>query len=384
MTLRLALSTRTLEPELAGTLDGIGVYTQALRQHLPSQGVSVQGYTFVKAHEAPLLQNSLAIPGSYRAHLIGTLTGLPPRWSPPADVVHFTDHRVVRTRLPTVATVHDAIPLRFPQWVPGRLRPLRNWLLKRTIATADRFIAVSHFAVQELVADFGLPEDRVSVVPNGIDDAWLTEPPADAAQRRAACGIPALPYWLTIGTFQPRKNFDRVLAAYEQLPVADRDATALVIVGRAGWHCDDTVATIQRMQQAGRHVVWVRNLHDRTTLRAIYAGAQALVFPTLYEGFGLPVLEGFASDVPVITSTAASLPEVAGDAALLVEPTQTEAITAAMQQLLHDEALCERLRRAGRQRVQQFSWQATAQRTAAIYREMASRSTAGSASLTSD
>ncbi len=374
MTLQVALSTRTLEPRLAGTLDGIGVYTQALQRHLPEQGVSVQGYTFVKPHELQWLQQSLAVPGSYRRHLLTTLTGLPPRWSPPADVVHFTDHRVVRTARPTVATVHDAIPLRFPHWVPGRLRPLRNWLLKHTIATADRFIAVSHYAVAELVEDFGLDESRIDVVPNGIDDDWLAPPPIDAGERRAAWGIPAMPYWLTVGTFQPRKNFDRILAAYEQLPAPDRDATALVIVGRAGWGCEATVARIQALQQAGRHVIWVQGLHDRTTLRAIYAGALALVFPSLYEGFGLPVLEGFASQIPVITSTAASLPEVAGDAALLVDPTRTDAITDAMQAVLHDNSLRKRLRQAGAERVRQFQWSATAQRTAAIYRDMAAGS----------
>lgn len=374
MRLRLGLSTRTLEPALCPAFDGLGVYTAALLQHLPEQNIEVSGYAYAPGGDHGVLRHSLPLPRRYGRDLAATLLpGAGRGLDVPVDVFHFTDHRVVRTRMPCVATVHDAIPLQHPEWMPGRWRGLKNLLLQRTIATADWFVAVSRFAVGELCEAYRLPADRISVVPNGIDESWLAPPPADADERRRQWQLPENPYFLFVGTFQPRKNLDRILAAYAALPSAVRHQHPLVIVGREGWGCDATVARLRSMRQSGEAVHWIQGLRDRETLRAIYAGAAALVFTTLHEGFGIPVLEAFASRAPVITSNTTSLPEVAGDAALLVNPTDVEAISHAMQRLAEDVELAASLRDRGWRRAGEFRWSATAAGLAKVYRDLAGR-----------
>lgn len=372
MRLRLGLSTRTLEPALSPAFDGLGVYTAALLQHLPAHEIDVTGYAYAPGGDGGALRHSQPLPGRYGPALASTLLPGPGRGLDlPVDVFHFTDHRVVRTRMPCVATVHDAIPLQHPEWMPGRWRGLKNLLLQRTIATADWFVAVSHFAVAELRDAYRLPADRITVVPNGIDESWLAPSPADATERRRQWQLPDDPYYLFVGTFQPRKNLDRILAAYAALPSPVRRQHPLVIVGREGWACEATVARLRGLQQAGEAVHWIQGLRDRDTLRAIYGGAAALVFATLHEGFGIPVLEAFASRAPVITSNTTSLPEVAGDAALLVDPTDVEAISHAMQRLAEDAELADDLRERGWRRAGEFRWSATAAGLAKVYRDLA-------------
>ncbi|GAA5235913.1 glycosyltransferase family 4 protein [Verticiella sediminum] len=367
--MRVGLSTRAIEPALTGGIDGIGIYTQALLAHLPAEGIEVQGQVYAEGPADAALRYSRRWPHAYGWYVGGELAGLRPRVRPAAGLMHFTDHRVAACATPSVATVHDAIPLRYPQWVSPRLRRLKNYAMRRMVRQADLFIAVSHYAVDELREAFGLPADRIRVVPNGIESEWLQPMPADAAALRRDSGLPADGYFLFVGTLQPRKNVDRILDAHAALPAEVRRRHPLVVIGRPGWRCEHTQARLQALG-AGGEVVWLQGLRERAALRAAYAGALALAFPTLYEGFGIPVLEAFASRLPVLTSRVASLPEVAGDAALLVDPTRVDEIAGAMLRLAEDAALRERLSAAGHRRAQSYTWQRTAAATAAVYREL--------------
>lgn len=373
--MKVGLSTRTLEPALRPTLDGLGVYTAALLEHLPTEGVTVQGYAWAPRGDASQLTLSQPFPGRYASQLCHTLLPWGAALDLPVDVVHFTDYRVVRTRTPSVATVHDAIPLKHPDWVGGRWRHLKNWALRTTVARADHFIAVSRYAMAELIEYYRLPPDRISVVPCGIDPAWLQPLPTDLAKRRQTLQLPGQPYFLFVGTFQPRKNLDRIIAAHQSLPASLQQAHPLVVVGQPGWDCDHTVQHLRTLQATGAPVVWLAGVRDRDNLRAIYAGALALAFPSLYEGFGIPVLEAYACGTAVLTATAASLPEVAGDAALLVDPERTDAIAEAMRQLAEDTALRQTLARRGLARAQSYTWANTARELRAIYRELSASAT---------
>ena len=367
---RIGLGTTMIEPGFSGgRLDGIGVYTGALLRHLPDAGCEVAPFSWPEGRTPPSVGQ--ALPQSFgRASLVDLLTPGAHRVHMPLDVFHVTDYRAVRMDCPVVATLHDALPIKHPEWCNPRLRGLKNWLQREAAQKADHVIAVSHYAIDELVECFGVDERRISVVPNGVDEEWLDPPVAeDVAATLASHGLrPG--YFLFVGTLQPRKNVGRLLDAYLALPKAVRDERQLVIVGKAGARSEALLRRIAAAAAGGAGVIWLDGLTDSGQLRHVYAGAGVFVFASLYEGFGIPVVEAFASGVPVVTSNTTSLPEVSAGAALEVDPLDTGAILDAMLALVREPALRERCITAGRARAAQLTWNATAHRTAAVYRSV--------------
>lgn len=368
--LRVGLGTNMIEPALTGGhLDGIGVYTQALLRHLPQAHCEVLPFSWPRG-QVPLSAGR-PLPQSFeRASLVDLVTPDAHRVHMPADVFHATDYRVVRMDCPVVASLHDALPIKHPEWCNPRLRGLKNWLQRKAAQKADHVIALSHHAVDELVECFGVDERRITVVPCGVDEAWLRPPePAAVARTLMQNGL-RQGYFLFVGTLQPRKNVERLLDAYLALPAAVRSERQLVIVGNAGARSGQIQRRIEAMVQDGVQVVWLNQLNDAGALRHVYAGAGVFVFASLYEGFGIPVVEAFASSVPVVASNTTSLPEVTAGAAVEVDPLDTGAIMDAMLALAREPALRARCIAAGRLRAAQLTWTATARLTAAVYRSL--------------
>ena len=362
----------------AGSVDGIGSYTRELGHQLVSKEAARLipvsfGVDFQKGLiEGVSLGEKL---GSYAPSAV-TSAVLPfdfcgaKRLTGRIDLFHSTDHLVPRLKgVPVLATIMDAIPLSHPHWIRQRLRLFKAWLWRRSVNWADHVVTISEYSKNEIVTHFRLNEKDVSVVPLGVDQRYFI--PIEENIRTGVLRKYDLPdhFFLFVGTLQPRKNLERILLAHSTLPDVCRKEFPLVVVGRAGWNCDPDVARLRELEAMG-YAYWLDYLPD-VEVRAMMQSAQALVFPSLCEGFGLPVLEAFASGLPVITSNSTSLPEVTGGAALLVDPEDVEAIAHGMQQVLEDTSIADTLREKGRIRASQLSWGICAEKTFSLYQKLA-------------
>lgn len=380
-TLRTGLSVTTAEPVLTnGRLDGLGVYSRALLDHLPQAGVEVVPLSFAPHGDARKVKLGRALPLSFPLATLGDLI-LPSsvhlstrvaleKGAAPLDIFHATDYRIVRMDCPVVATLHDALPISHPEWASPKLRKLKNWLQAKAARKAQHVITGSHYSIRELVEHFGVDENKVSVVHHGVAAHWFDAPSAE--ERDITLELHGLRegYFLFVGTLQPRKNVERLLEAYLALPPVLRSARQLVIVGQPGWRSEELVKRIKDAQQRGENVVWLDQLTDARHLRHVYAGAGVFVFPSLHEGFGLPLVEAFAAGVPVACSNTTSLPEVANGAAVEFDPLSVGDITAAMTTLARDDAVRARCIAAGQRRALELTWDEAARRTVAVYHEV--------------
>jgi glycosyltransferase involved in cell wall biosynthesis len=275
-----------------------------------------------------------------------------------------------------VATIHDVIPLISPAASTTLDRLIYQHWLPRIARRLDAILTVSACSRHDIVRLLGVDPTRVHVVPNAVGPAFAPTPreQVEAVVRRH--GISA-PYILYVGSVEARKNLSRLLDAYATLRAQD-SSRQLVIVGAAGWKSSPVYATVERLG-LGRSVLFTGYIPD-ADLPALYGGADLFVFPSLYEGCGLPVLEAMACGTPVVTSNTSSLPEVAGDAALQCDPEDVPALAQAMHDLLRDPARQHDLRERGRAWAQTFSWERTATETLQVYQQLAAgRTTNGTA-----
>ena len=282
-----------------------------------------------------------------------------------ADLVHGMAY-ALPLLCPTqaVVTVHDLSFLRYPQAFKRGNRIYLSAATRLAVARAEAVIAVSQHTAQELQRLLGVPPWRIHVVPNGVDARFRPLARREVEAFRQRRGLPER-FVLYVGTFEPRKNLETLLRTYGTLVHRDPHTRPLIIAGGRGWHYARVFALLERLALEDR--VRFPGFIAHEELPLWYNAATLFVFPSLYEGFGLPVLEAMACGTPVVASNASSLPEVVGEAGLLVAPRDVEGLAEAMRRLLTDAALREELRARGRDRASKYSWRASAVRTAAVY-----------------
>jgi glycosyltransferase involved in cell wall biosynthesis len=321
--LRVGIDVSPLELTQAGTARYLRNLLSALARE---QGLELHGYSF---------------PGSSRAAKIRRDTawylGALPLASRNDDVLHLPAHRgPLVSGTPLVLTIHDLAVLRYPETFNRWTREYSRLVLPRLARAASRLIAVSEFTAREAVDLLRVDEERIWVIPHGVEAPFLPDGPAADGE-----------YVLAVGTVEPRKNLERVVEA------ARRTGVELRVIGAPGW--------------GGVHVESLGHVDDER-LAELYRGAACLVYASVYEGFGLPVLEAMASGTPVVTAIGSAPAEVADGAAVVVDPLDVDAIAAGIEEAIGRRA---ELREAGLERAKIFSWETAARATAEVYREAA-------------
>ena len=273
-------------------------------------------------------------------------------------LVYYEPNMIARKlSLPTVITINDLSWHHEPGWHPADRLAWIDRNLAQTLRQARRITALSTFTKDAAVRDLGIPADRVVVVPLAPADAFQPCDAAGAAAVLARHGLVDRRYVLSISTIEPRKNFDRLFAAHQRLPAALRLDAPLVIAGGKGWGAALNATAVDAA--IGRGELRLLGHIPDDDLVVLCARAGVFAYVSLYEGFGLPVIEAMAAGCAVVASSTTAIPEVAGDAAILVDPLDKAAIAEGLQRVLDDDGLAERLRAAGLVRSRQFSWNRT-------------------------
>lgn len=322
----------------------------AVRRHVPFKSVALEAYTQLRS-------------AMFRLHTRGLGDWL----------LHTPNYVLMPFAGPALTTVHDLSWLAHPEThPPERVRFLERHL-PRSLEQASAVLTDSDFIADEITAKLGVARAKLRVVPLGVDAAYRPRAPRELAPVLARHALADQAYLLVVATQEPRKNLARLAHAYAALPRELRARHPLVIAGGRGWLNAELERAVAPLGARGE----VRRLGyvDEAELPLLYAGAHAFAFPSLYEGFGLPVLEAMASGVPVLTSRGSSLEEIARDAlgpiALCVDPLDVDALRAGLERLLQDDAWRADASARGLAQARAFGWQRCVDATLAVYREFA-------------
>ncbi|MCS6991740.1 MAG: glycosyltransferase family 4 protein [Chitinophagales bacterium] len=363
--MKIAVNTRLL---LEGRLEGIGVFTAETLRLITQQHPE---HEFIFLFDRPY-SNQFVFNTNVRPVVIGPPARHPVlwygwfEWSVPyilrksgADLFLSPDgYGSLRAPCPQVITIHDLAFEHFDDQVDALTRRYYRFFTPRYARKAARIIAVSEYTKNDLIKHYSIDPEKIVVACNGVDRYFrpLTESECQRVRERISGGKA---YFLYAGAIQPRKNIVRLLQAYDLYRRQHPHGLKLVLAGRR-WHYPEAQQAFRSMVYRNE-VIWLGHL-SRAELAELMGAATALVYVSLFEGFGIPLIEAMYSDVPIITSNTSSMPEVAGQAALLVDPTDTLAIAAAMSRIATEADLRAQLIEKGRQQRQRFSWQRAADR----------------------
>lgn len=315
--------------------------------------------------------------GLYR--MAQSVIPFPYKWLFPgkADVTHFFNFLIPPgVKGKKVVTVHDLAFVRYPETVAFRTRKVLSMRLGKTLKKADHIFVASEFTGRELSEFYGVPSEKMTVVYAGVDRSLFKPREYDECKHvLEKRGLKDRGYFFYLGTIEPRKNIERMIIAYSHtvkgMESEGKECPPLLLGGKLGWYYDEI---LERIKSEGIEdkIILAGYLNDEEKAM-LYARARAFIFPSLYEGFGIPVLESMASKTPVLTSNVSSLPEVSGDAAVLCDPLDIAQIADGFYRLATDDGLCQRLSKEGYERSRLFSWDKTAQVMYRVYESLVER-----------
>jgi len=281
------------------------------------------------------------------------------------DLLHSTHYSSpLARRVPSVVTFCDMTFVQRPEVHVPVKRLLFPWLMRASVARARRLIAISESTRRDMLVTYALEPERVVTVPLAAGPQWRPQPAEQVREIAARYGLEPRRYVLYVGVLEPRKNVHRLVEAFARIAAA-RPGLVLALGGKRGWMADAVDAAIARagLGERIRRLGYVAN----ADLPPLVGGAAAFVYPSLYEGFGLPVLEAMSCGAPVITTNVSSMPEVAGDGALMVEPEDVGALASAIERVLDDRAFAADLGRRALAAASRFSWARCARETVDVY-----------------
>jgi glycosyltransferase involved in cell wall biosynthesis len=357
---------------------GIGQYVYSLGKELNDLGRVLPryfyGYHWGDALREEPVANIAKAKASIRKYLPGayvisrTITqarftsGLLRR---PVDLYHDPNYLAYRFRGPTVITVHDLSWIRHPETHPkDRLNAMSRYF-PRSLEQAVAIVTDCEFVKRELVEVFGVDPSRVRAVALGVSPAFRPHSALACSDVLARHGLDYGRYFLSVGTLEPRKNIPTLVDAFSRLPAEVQARCPLVMVGMRGWLTSSIEKKMRPLVDKG--LIKLLGYIADEQMPMLYSAAAAFVFPSLYEGFGLPPLEAMACGVPVIVSNSSSLPEVVGDAGVSVEPMDVDSISEAMRRVQQDRQFADELSGRGIARALDFTWRRTAEETTAVY-----------------
>lgn len=284
------------------------------------------------------------------------------------ELYHEPNFLAYRCDAPSVITVHDLSWIRYPHTHPKERVAEMNRYFQPGLDRASLILTDSEFVKQELMDLFGTPANRIQPVPLGAEGVFHPRSKEATSAVLSRLGLCHGQYLLAVGTLEPRKNLGLALQAYRSLPAAMRRHAPLVLVGMKGWLTSALEREMAPLVAAGQ--IRVLGYLPREDLAVVTAGALCLIYPSLYEGFGLPPLEAMASAVPVISSNVSSLPEVVGDSGVLIDPHNSQALAQAMLQMIEEPEFRSRLAQKSLERSRLFSWGRCVEQTMAAYRQV--------------
>lgn len=365
-------------------LTGIGRYTYELIQEFKSQNY-FEDLKFLNGYKIldEFTYDSTSVPSGSGSKLVSFLKNTPLvdiyRIASPFVksralheyedyLFHGTNFHVPKFRGMSVSTFHDLSPFTMAHCIePSRAKYLRKQLLK-TIENSDHFITDTEYTRLEFINFFNIPESKVHAVHLACSDSFKPLSFELTKMTLSKFGLEYKKYVLCVSTIEPRKNINNLILAYSMLSSEIKSKHPLILVGHKGWCSEDSHKLIEKYKHEG----WLKYLDYVTSdeLPLVYASAKMFIFPSIYEGFGLPILEAMRSGVPVISSSASCLPEVVGDAALFFEPNDIDGLSKVIANSITDDILLEELREQGIIRANEFSWSKCATETQSVYNKI--------------